>query len=181
MKNLLTKIKAYFTTRKIKAISPAKVRYTALHGNHPSVEEKIDGIRFLMYLGFNPQGKAKTVNTLLSRTVKNGAFVDKSLNYQHLANLSHDLQGTVLDGEVFAGSFENTVSINQSSPSLAASKQKNEKADFFVFDIPYYKGKDIRELPLRERRKFLLKAVEELNNPFVKVVPWYSNREHLDT
>jgi len=45
------------------------------------------------------------------------------------------------------------------------------KLRWCVFDILYYMGRDLRHLPLAERRKWLIEAVGVLGNPYVYLVP----------
>lgn len=45
------------------------------------------------------------------------------------------------------------------------------KLRWCVFDILFYQHRDLRALPLSERRKWLLEAVTALNNPYIYPVP----------
>jgi ATP-dependent DNA ligase len=98
-----------------------------------------------------------------------GVYTDRSASVPYITQDAYpsDYTGTVLDGEVFFESFEKTASI-------MSSGDISQKITYYVFDIPVFKGKDIRKLSLRERRRFLETTVKELNNPHIKIVEQYT-------
>lgn len=139
-------------------------------------EPKIDGSRYVLYLGLNSDPhERRDGNTLLSRRVSvvDGKHVDKTDNLPHITHPPYDgLGGTVLDGEVQATDFSKTNSIMNSSPALAVSKQKEiGLCTYWAFDIAYFRGKDIRHLPLEKRRKVLEEVVKRMGNEHVKCIP----------
>lgn len=105
---------------------------------------KIDGERMEMYLNTNPYTEEKTT-TLLSKYL---SPITKQYGNRSVPSINCDypgMNGTILDGELFQGRF-------------------------YAFDIPFYKGKDIRKLPLRQRRETLKKAILEMGNPLVRLI-----------
>lgn len=144
--------------------------------NHVA-ELKIDGERFLLYIGFDPYGR-RDGNTILSRhkSSSDGRYSDRSENVPHITEKQYPSnKGTVLDGEIFLDSFEHTASIMGSISGEAIDKQRTRKLVYHVFDIPFHNGRDIRSLPLRERRAILEQVVAELNNPHIQLVTQYTS------
>lgn len=128
-------------------------------GNYVA-EEKFDGSRYLMHIG-------DTENRFTSRRVSSvdGLLVEKTDNLPHLRSLSFrsEFAGTVLDGEIIAPGrdFGSVVSIMGSSPDRAIAVQsENGWARYMVFDMLRFAGKDITDLPFRERRRLLEGFVE---------------------
>jgi len=135
-------------------------------------EVKLNGERELMYLGFDPYGR-RTGTTMLSRQKSSvdKMYGDKTEQVPHITGVDCTLlQHTVLDGEVFARDWAYTHSVMGSSPNIAVDNQRSEKLVYYVFDMPYHKGRDIRKLPYNERRELLTKVVEELGSPWIRVV-----------
>jgi hypothetical protein len=128
----------------------------------------------------------------------NGLLVEKTDRLPHLSGFQTvlapdvqraapvDLIGTVLDGEIIVdkpGARSKDVTSIIGSP--AADSMKGKKLHpgaitkqrergwlvYVVFDIPFYKGEDLRKLPLVRRRRFLRQAIEEWGNPYVRIVP----------
>jgi ATP-dependent DNA ligase len=156
-----------------------------LEKEHFISEVKMDGSRYVLYLGYCPYNRSKSKNTLLSRrpSVSDGKFVDRSLNVPHITDYDYDLDGTVIDGEIMADDFEHTNSIMNSGPAIAISKQKEMgKVKYYAFDIMSFKGKDIRGLPLHQRRKVLEEVIKRMNNPFIQAIPQIKNNhiEHFN-
>lgn len=139
-------------------------------------EVKLNGERELLYLGFDPYGR-RSGTTMLSRqkSKSDGLFGDKTEQVPHITGVDCvELLHTVLDGEVFARDWVYTHSVMGSSPAIAVDNQREEKLVFYVFDMPYHKGQDIRKLPYDERRKLLTQVVAELGSPWVKVVEQFT-------
>jgi ATP-dependent DNA ligase len=123
-------------------------------GNYVA-EEKFDGSRYLMHIG-------DTENRFTSRRVSSvdGFLVEKTDNVPHLRDLPFrtEFAGTVLDGEMIAPGkdFGSIVSIMGSNPDRAVTIQRdNGCARYMVFDMLRFSGKDITDLPFRERRRLL--------------------------
>lgn len=142
---------------------PAKAR-TKLPDNLESgfvAEEKLDGSRYLLYIGCDPYGRSRhheTFNTLLSRreSSKDGLFVDKSRNLPHITE--HPFFGltyTVLDGEVTLPGQDFYVLngiMNSLPEASAAAQEKHGRVIFNVFDVLRIDGKDVTDKPFGERR-----------------------------
>lgn len=95
------------------------------------------------------------------------------------------LTGTMLDGECvlpstfvrppedkYGGLSKYVTKVMGSKPDRAIDLQRsgtviNGQMRWSVFDILFYQGRDLRALPLSERRKWLLEVVNLLGNPFV--------------
>lgn len=139
-------------------------------------EEKIDGSRYVMYFDSCPYERRKSGNTLLSRrgSVGDGMLVDKTDNIPHITKIDYEgLEGTVIDGEIVSNGFLNTNSIMNSGSAEAIRKQKEiGNLTYMVFDIMMFRGKDVRTLPLEQRRKLLEAVVKKMGNEFVKPIPW---------
>ena len=138
-------------------------------------ELKLDGSRYVLYLGFDPYNRNRaTRHTLLSRRLSTGdkKYVDRSRNVPHLTNINYaGMEGTVLDGEIMASNFLSTNSIMNSSPERAIEKQREQgNLYYYAFDIIMLCGRDVRSVPYMERRKLLKDVVAKLNNPHIKVV-----------
>lgn len=149
-----------------------------LESPHLVSEVKLDGSRYVLYLGYDPYGR-RDGSTLLSRRVStiDHKHVDRTGNIPHILATSDyaDLVGTVLDGEVFLTDFPTTQGIIGSSPPLAVQKQEaGGWLTYYAFDCPVYRGKDIRGLPLEQRRKVLEAVVAKMANPHVKAIPQWS-------
>jgi len=149
-------------------------------------EIKLDGSRYVFYIGFCPYGR-RDGNTLLSRristveSVRNidgdriPTHVDRTGNIPHIADWDYDgLEGTILDGECFLKDFPTTSSIMGSGPAKAVQKQIDKKITYFAFDVMFFRGKDVRGLPLSKRRKILEEIIKRMNNPHVRAIPQWS-------
>lgn len=99
-------------------------------------------------------------------SVISGGFVEKTAHLPHLNHKVPYLEGTVLDGEIICAepdSRSNDVTrIMGSLPDVAVAKQQENGWLFYVaFDCLFYRGKDLRQYRLEERRKALDKAFSE--------------------
>jgi hypothetical protein len=97
------------------------------------------------------------------------------------------LTGTMLDGECIlpeefvvpdddadGGKSKYVTKVMGSKPERAIELQVpgtiiNGRMRWKTFDILFYMGRDLRQLPLSERRKWLIEAVSVLRNPFITV------------
>lgn len=143
---------------------------------HHIAEEKLDGSRYVLYLGYCPYGR-RSGNTLLSRRESgDGMFVDKTDNIPHITHVSYPFSDTVLDGEIMASTFTLTNSIMNSLPEAAILKQKEHGlVNYHVFDIMRYKGEDVTNKPLSERRTLLEYVISKMNNPNIRLIPQVNN------
>ena len=158
-----------------------------------AVENKIDGSRYLLYLGvdpYNPYGPNK--NVLLSRRIsaKTRKYVDKTDNVPHITGVQYTgLEGTVIDGEIFFPSasasgagmkdFLSVVSIMNSTPEESIRKQAETAAlGYAIFDVLWYKNKCVKYLPYGKRRAILEDIAENLRVrcPDIQLVEvWYED------
>ena len=146
---------------------------------HHVAEEKMDGSRYVLYLGngIDPYGR-QDAHTLLSRRVstRDGMHVDNTLNIPHITDLQYRMSamGTVLDGEIFKDDFQCTTALMGCSPGKAVSRQEATGfVTFHAFDIMQFRNKDVRGYELADRRKILLEVVDRLDNPHVIPIEQY--------
>lgn len=142
-------------------------------------ERKLDGVRIQLRI-FD---STKEVNyphcRLFSRNVslKTGFYSERTDNFPHFRDYGKaELANTILDGELLVPNvpFSETSAVVLSLPEESISKQEEiGKPVFNAFDILFYKGKDLRSIPLIERKGYLEEAVRELSNNYVVVNPWY--------
>lgn len=136
-------------------------------------ELKLNGERSMLYLGCDPYGR-RAGNAFLSRHVSkvDGKHGDRTDQFPQVTGTPYEvLKGTVLDGEIFHTDLETTGSLARSGAYDSVLKQQQiGYATFFVFDIPFHKGQDLRGLPLHQRRKILEAVVAEMQNPYIQVV-----------
>lgn len=109
-------------------------------------EEKYDGYRILAY-------KEGSHVTLLSRN-----DIDRTDAFKHVADavLALPSRTLLLDGEVVA--FD-----SRHVSRFQLLQEHSEKCQYAVFDCLYKDGKDLRKLPLQERRQTLENVVKKDN------------------
>jgi len=143
---------------------------------HHIGELKLDGARYTLHLAHDPTGRTEG-NTLLSRhkSKVDRINVDKTANVPHITGVEYPgLEGCELDGEMFHTDISTTTSIMGASPAKAIERQKEIGwIKYYVWDIPVFKGKDIRGLPLTQRRKILVEVVKRMKNPNIKTLTQY--------
>jgi hypothetical protein len=139
-------------------------------------ERKYDGFRYQVR---KENGKVSILSRNPSvESVKEGKPmpVDKTENVPHLAEWFTKVlpDGVVLDGEIIT--HENCEShevtrIMGCDPEKAISRQEEEGwVNYVVFDILYWKGKDLTQFKYIERRKALEKIYMEYLTPFSSVM-----------
>lgn len=138
-------------------------------------EEKLDGSRYMLYLGCDPY-KRQDNNALLSRrvSVQDEKHVDRTRNVPHITGLDYEeLIGTVLDGEIMAKDFLKTNGIMNCGSEYEAVKRMKEYGyvSFYAFDVVSYRGQCVKGMPLAKRRKILEAVVERMDNEYVKTIP----------
>jgi len=125
-----------------------------------SVEIKWDGVRAIAYVN---DGGLRLVS-------RNGLNQDRQ--YPELSVLPHFLRGrqVVLDGEIAAldekgrPSFERIQPrIMETDPNAVAQLARSRPVIYFVFDLLYLDGYDLRRVALAERRKILESIFNETN------------------
>lgn len=140
-------------------------------------EEKIDGHRALLHAG------ADLDRTYLSGrrlSAKTGLITEKGLNVPHLNEVNRIFKGrglglTILDGEVVLPGrpFEDVQSVMGAGHETAVLRQDDTGLIHYrVFDILFYNGKDLRDLPLHERRDWYSMLCSELSLVHVTPVVW---------
>lgn len=160
-------------SRALKEVRPANLIPRVLSDKRWVVAEKFDGVRAMAYfvdghIFYLSRNKSKGT----------GSYADKSDNLPHLDLNIPELNGTVLDGElIFTGDYilsdgrevrstsVCTSSIVNAGPLKAKQLQQiHGMIAFVLFDIPIYKGEDLRDQPLGRRRPYLTKVWKELHN-----------------
>ena len=154
---------------------------TFLKENKVIAEQKFDGHRGLIY--FTSKG-----NRVFSRRVskQTGWFAENSDQMPHIRDIKVPEQyiGTVIDGEILLPlkhcTCRDVQSVTGALPETAIENQLNRGFAYLsAFDILYYKGLNIQRMPLWKRKVYLWKVLTELNSPFIKTCPVYSNQETL--
>jgi bifunctional non-homologous end joining protein LigD len=134
-------------------------------GNPPSddkwiYEVKWDGVRALCYI---QDGHVRMVS-------RNGNVIDRQ--YPELSILPHHIQAqtAIIDGEIAALNERGVPSfellqrrINVADASSVALLSRHHPVVFYAFDLLYLDGRDLRGLPLTERKR-LLKEVLKPND-----------------
>jgi len=129
-------------------------------GDHWIYEVKWDGVRAICYI---QDGQVRMVS-------RNGNVIDRQ--YPELSILPHHIKAetAILDGEIAAlnergvPSFEQLQRrINVSDASSVALLSRHHPVVFYAFDLLYLDGRDLRGLPLTERKR-LLKDVLKPND-----------------
>lgn len=138
-------------------------------------EEKFDGHRSLMFI--TSEG-----NRFFSRNIskKTNWFTENSDLLPHLRDFDFSSYvGTVLDGELvlnIAGREDSTTvqTVLGSLPERALEMQLEYGfVTYNVFDILYYKGVKVQNMPLFRRKYILRKVLMDLQHPYIKFVPMY--------
>ncbi|HKY90180.1 MAG TPA: non-homologous end-joining DNA ligase [Nevskiaceae bacterium] len=130
-----------------------------------SWEPKLDGYRVLAFIG--PDGVK----------LKSRRGLDLDAAFPRLcADLERDgVPGTILDGEIVAfdpsgkpsfNALQNRVQLK--TPREIAAADATVPTAFFVFDLPFFAGVDLRRAPYRDRRRYLAQCV--LPGPLVQLV-----------
>jgi ATP-dependent DNA ligase len=168
-----------FSTEQIPDIEPmlakeTKERPQLLEAAYTSdqwvAEEKFDGSRYIAHV---LQKGIRLFSRHISK--KDGNRVEKSHNIPQITHCTYkSLSGTILDGEVTipGKDFGDVVRImGTKDPQEALDKQLQlGYAVYNVFDILQHKGKDVKNLPLSQRRLLLEQVVKDLGNTYIKIV-----------
>lgn len=137
-------------------------------------EEKFDGTRATLHFW---KGKIRVFSRRISK--KTGWYVENSDSLPHIRDINiPELEGTILDGEMFIPNrpFKDVASTLNCLPEKAIERQ-NELGYvvFHAFDILYYKGVKIENVPLYRRKEYLKKVVEKINSPYIKLVYYFDD------
>lgn len=152
------------------------------------IEEKFDGTRALVYFLSQPQVEGADIGfcRVFSRRVskKTGFYVENSDSVPHIREVDKpELAGTILDGEMFIEGlpFKEVSSTLNCLWDKAVDRQLEKGfITFHAFDILFYKGIDLRKMPLERRKVYLRLAVEEACNPYIEEVPYYECGSFID-
>ena len=151
--------------------------------NDPSniIEEKFDGTRGLVYFLSQPDINNNDVGfcRVFSRRIskKTGFYVENTDSVPQIREINvPELSGTILDGEMFINGkpFKEVSSTLNCLWDKAIDRQLEKGfISLHAFDILFYKGIDLRKLPLNRRKEYLHLAIEEANSPYIEEVKYY--------
>ena len=152
------------------------------------LEEKFDGTRALVYFLSQPEidGGEWGFCRVFSRRVskKTGFYVENTDSLPHIRETDKpELAGTILDGEMFIDGlpFKEVSSTLNCLWDKAVCRQIDKGfISFHAFDILFYKGVDLRKMPLERRKAYLKLAVEEAENDYIKEVKYYDCGTFID-
>lgn len=157
------------------------------------IEEKFDGTRELVYFlsqmtvdkdgEFNGEtGFCRVFSRRISK--KTNFYVENTDSLPHIREIDiPELGGTILDGEMFIDGLPfKEVSSTLNCLWDKAVERQIEKGfvTLHAFDILFYKGIDLRKMPLERRKVYLHLAVEEANSPYIKEVEYFSCGKEID-
>jgi len=137
-----------------KAALPARIepQLATLAAAPPSgdwvIETKFDGYRLMARI---ENGKAKLIT-------RNGHDWTKKMPALAAAIEALGVDSTWLDGEIVVMSEAGVPDFN--ALQNAIDSVAGEEIDYFVFDLPFHAGRDLRKVPLRARRALLREIVE---------------------
>lgn len=138
-------------------------------------EEKFDGIRGDLHFG----DFIRSFTRNLSK--KTNWFSENTDSLPHIRDFKYPefLKGTVLDGEyrVLEGDFKEISSLLNCNFEEALLRQHltGRKPTFIAFDILYYKGICVMQLPLHRRKMLLRYVIRQLNNEYIINSKYTSN------
>lgn len=142
-------------------------------------QEKLDGERFKMHIfGDGNRFDSRSISK------KTDKFTEKTGNVPHLAKWGvPTLEGTVLDGEIkFGDDSMSTSTIMGCLPEEAVSRQKEagKWVSYYVFDVIFYKGQDVRSYSFLARMELLKKIFNEYlvgNKHFILPAYTFQNKK----
>jgi len=158
--------------RNVKDLKPAA--FTRIQENKNGLwvaEEKLDGLRAKWHLG-----AASNRIDSRNRSVKTYEYTEKTDCLPHLRDLKHNIPGTVLDGELIMpvkeihdGQTQTTSWLTTSNATVNSSperaiylQKKYGYCRYFIFDILFLCGLDLREFTYRERYAKLIDVAAHL-------------------
>ena len=130
------------------------------------VERKLDGVRgILQFMPKSDEVPYSHIRVFSRRvSVKTNFYGEKSDSLPHIRDISiPELDGTILDCEMVVRrkDFKTVSSILNCLPEEALERQRDcGKVTCRVFDCICFKGEDVSERPLRERKKLLGKVFD---------------------
>jgi bifunctional non-homologous end joining protein LigD len=93
-------------------------------------------------------------------SLKTRTGLDWTDKFPAIAKAAARLPDTIIDGEIVALSSK-AGAPDFSAMQTALSEGRTDDLVFFAFDLPFSDGKDLRQVPLFERKKRLLKRLEK--------------------
>ena len=122
-------------------------------------------------------------NRFFSRRIskKTGWYSENTDCLPHLRDYDlGEFTGTILDGEITmpTGVFADVQGVTGALPETALQNQIEKGfAIYNAFDIIYYKGINIRSMPLWKRKLYLFNVLRENKNPCIKFAPFFATKE----
>lgn len=137
-------------------------------------EDKLDGTRSLLHM---VGGKCRLFSRNISK--KSGWFTENSDRCPHIRDIEfpESLGYTVLDGELKVPDkpFETVSSILNCTPEEAYERQKTQgKIVLNVFDILWYNGECVEDLPVVKRKELLKEVLEQINSEYLVHCQWFT-------
>ena len=103
-------------------------------------------------------------------------YCENTDSLPHLRDLHiPELSGTIIDGEMFIPGrpFKDVSSTLNCKWDKAIERQEElGKIVFHAFDILFYKGIDLRKMPLQRRKVYLQLVIDAVESPYVKMVDY---------
>lgn len=138
-------------------------------------EEKLDGWRYLMHL----DGQFKRPYLTGRRISKETGFLSEKGDQVPMLWPEWKFGYTVLDGEIMppeGADFRDIAGIMNSDVQTAQERiQVIGPPRYYVFDVLFHNGDDLRDASLFERRIVLEKLIPLLNHPLITIVPRIEN------
>ena len=170
-------IKDKYWTHDQPGFEPAKAKQITSKSklaDYTWVEPKLDGARALVHC------TSDGVVITSRRVNKDGVYRQWQDNLPHLKTNSSlvklcNSEYTILDGELMMDSLSSTMSVVGANPDTAiAYQEEHGLADLVLFDCIMYKGVDVTNLQLHERRKNIdnIKNTAYLYNVDYQVAPY---------
>ena len=152
------------------------------------IEEKFDGTRALVYFlsAKNINGGEDGYCRVFSRRVskKTGFYAENTDRVPHIRDIDKpEMAGTILDGEMFINGlpFKAVASVLNCLPEEADERQiRDGNITFHAFDILFFDGVDVRNVPLFKRKEYLHLAVEEADSEWIEEVKYFRCGDHIN-
>lgn len=133
----------------------------------------------------------KSYTRVFSRRVskKSGWLTENTDSVPHIRDINcPELNGTIIDGEMFIPNrpFKDVAAIMNCLYDKAIARQEDIGwVVFHAFDVLYYKGECVEDLPLTARKKILHKVMDSLHKELgedipIKMVPYFNGNVTLD-
>ena len=137
-------------------------------------QPKYDGERMLIHID---SGKLYCTSRRFSKKTNRYMENQDKLEILQERVKTFKLGYTVLDCECYAKDWSTIVGILHSLPDRARELQKQDTANFAIFDCLFYDGRDLRDLPYRERLKYAMDVVDRISYKPLHLVA-FMNFEH---